>query len=228
MSISPTPRQTRARPAQKRTLDAALILALIKEKERTQWTKICISLLLGMLLLPVGPLVINVALWVPYQAVNVIFRNRFDRTFLFWPHYWIVAVISLPLLFLLATLVRGSPLDAAAENSGESFKWAFGMVPLALLEAGNIGPRLMVSGIRQWRVRRGLGAIDPNHLVDAILRLSDCMKSVSPLAILQPGQSANHLEQILPILLFYDIADISKTGDRVWLSSSAKRRLGCE
>jgi hypothetical protein len=225
MDDSSTTAQTRAGPRQAHSVDPAIALAMLRRCERLHWTKVWLSLGFGILLLPLGPLLINSVIWITYQVVNVIFRGRFDRNFWFWPHYWIVAAISLPILFLLAALARGSPLGAAAESSDESFHWAFLAIPLAMVEIGNIGPRLMFSAVRGAGNRRRVGEADLSRLAIAVAQLAAYDGAAPPTILLQPEEPSECLGRILPLLLFHDIVDISRTGDRVWICSGPKRRL---
>lgn len=226
MDLPSQPKMTIARPKQRRTLDPAVALELMQQHERKYQIKAWTALLVGILLVPLGPLIINSLIWMMYQGTNVIFRGKFDKGFGFWKTYWIVAVISLPILFLLAWLIEGSPVEAAAE--GDSVVWGAASVPLALVELGNIGPRLIFSSVRRRRRRRELGHADLQRLSMMVARLAECEEAVPPTILLQQGETRELLPQVLPLLQFYELVDVSKKGDRVWLHSVAKRRLGVE
>jgi hypothetical protein len=48
---------------------------------------------------------------------------------------------------------------------------------------------------------------------------------ISPAALLLPGEPADRLAPLLAYLLYHEIIDLSKQGDRVWLISHIRRDL---
>lgn len=62
--------------------------------------------------------------------------------------------------------------------------------------------------------------------LDRIDQFLDLLDRWQHLPAYQLERRADVLEPLLAFLMYHDLADISKAGDRVWLSSVAKAKLG--
>ena len=199
--------------------DTAAILAALKRYESAYRTKVTVAMLVGGVLSFLGPLILTCFVW--------LFAVHDHREFAFWRGYWIVTVVSMPIFYLLAIAVKGSVLESAAEGGALDNRFVARRIGIGLIlaELANIGPRLVVYGWRKRGARRAAGQVDLSRVAAAVVALAVVDGSIGPVKLLQPGESPDVLESLLGFLLFYDIADVSKAGDRVWLSSGARAKL---
>jgi hypothetical protein len=197
-------------------IDPAIIHVFLKRCEQNHWSKTYMALLGGALLSMVGPLVITLSF--------LIISLSLIMTYGFWLTYLIIAVISLPIMFLVARYVQGSVLEHAI-GDGDSVGRGFLARGLIIVEIANIGPRLVLWGIEQMRGRKRMGEVETARLAEAVATLSQTDGGIPVAQLLKPGESADHLAPLLAVLLYYDIADISKAGDRIWLSSVARQQI---
>ncbi len=204
----------------RRGVDPALVTAFLKRCEQNHRTKTYLAIGGGAILSLVGPMLITVS----FLTISLPMILKFG----FWGTYALVAAVSLPVLFLLAYSVKGSILENQMPD-GDSFGGRFvqrRVVGILLIaEIANIGPRLVLWGVARLQGRKRMGQIDLDRLTQAVGVLAATDGGVGPVKLLQSGESADHLAPLLGLLLFYDIADISKAGDRVWLSSDARRKM---
>jgi hypothetical protein len=148
-------------------------------------------------------------------------------------HYWQafpwVCLVTLPLLYLLAWSAKGSIFEKNDsftdydELPGFSIRGraAAGMM---FLEIANIGPRMVLYGTKQLRGQSS-SQVDLNRAAKAVAALMMSEDGIPPAQLLLEGEPAQNLEPILAFLMFYDLADISKDGDRVWLQTAARKKL---
>jgi hypothetical protein len=97
---------------------------------------------------------------------------------------------------------------------------------MLVMEIGNIGPRMVLHFYRRTTARRRAGRVPADRLAQALCALSAAGGSLPPAKLLLPNEPASQLEPLLGVLLFHDLADISKTGDRIWLTTPARTKLG--
>jgi hypothetical protein len=90
----------------------------------------------------------------------------------------------------------------------------------------NLGPRLVLWGIATIRAQSAFGTVPIDRLATALIKLAHAGESISPAKLLLPGESADSLEPLLGVLMYHDLADLSKRADRVWITTSAKKKLG--
>jgi hypothetical protein len=199
--------------------DTAAILAALKKFESAYRMKVVLAVIAGAALSFVGPLFLTGIIW--------LFAVRYHSEFAFWHGYLIIAICSMPIFYLLAAAVKGSVLESAAEGGALDNRFVARRIGIGLIlaELANIGPRLVVYGWRKRGARRAAGQVDLSRVAAAVAALAVVDGSIGPVKLLQPGESPDVLEPLLGFLLFYDIADVSKAGDRVWLSSGAKAKL---
>jgi hypothetical protein len=206
-------------PRKPRGPDPAVVLAALKKCESAHRLSVLLAIVSGAILSFVGPLFITGVSWL------IAARQRHE--FAFWHAYWPIALASMPVLFLIAATVKGSILESAAgdgafDNWFVSRRIAFWVM---LAELANIGPRLVIYAWRKQRARSAVGPVDLHRAAAAVAALAVVEGGVGPAKLLQSNEPADVLEPLLAFLMYYDIADVSKTGDRVWLNSGAKQRL---
>jgi hypothetical protein len=141
----------------------------------------------------------------------------------------IVAIVTLPFSFLIAHYLKGSILEATVPDSDfmESRVGARVVGPfLVVAEIANFGPRLVLYGIKTLRNRHWIGQAQPARIAAAVATMIAADKAIAPAKLLLPGETADDLDPIMAFLLYHELADMSKTGDRMWLSTEGKRKLG--
>jgi hypothetical protein len=142
--------------------------------------------------------------------------------------YIVVGIVGLPLLFWLAYKLQGSLLEATVPGSDLLQTRIVGrrVIPILFVaEIANIGPRLVLWGIAQVRGRSAFGTMSHDRLAAALVTLAEADGGISPAKLILPGESADQLEPLLGVLLYHELADLSKNADRVWITTEAKRKL---
>jgi hypothetical protein len=146
----------------------------------------------------------------------------------FWGAYGMIAAVSLPLFFLIAWKLRGSVLEHTVPD-GDSLSGRFmqrWVAPLLIIvEIANIGPRLVIWAIERMRGHRRVRGMGLGRIAQAVEELTRAEQGISPAKLLFPGEPPKQLEPILAFLLYYEIVDLSKRGDRVWMLSTVRQRL---
>lgn len=203
-----------------RGVDPAVIHLFLKRCEQNHWSKTYMALLGGALLALVGPMVITFSFLIVSMSMIMAYG--------FWLTYLMVAAVTLPIMFMIARYVQGSILESHLPDGDSAVGWFFRRriaMFLIVLEIANIGPRLVLWGIEQMRERKRMGQADLDRLAEAVGVLSGTDGGIPTVKLLKTGESADHLVPLLAVLLYYGIADISKAGDRIWMSSDARRRM---
>ena len=218
----PAARGTAARPRHLRTaLDPAFVVAYLQQVEREYKSRTTLGLVGGVALSLFTPIIFTLFFYV--IAFSLILQFGFFVTYL------MVAAVTLPAMFAVAHYTKGSILERAAE--GEVFDYGgyvsrkIGAI-FVVAEIANFGPRLTLWAVNRIRHRTGLAGADLGRLAAAIVTLANAAGGIPPAALLVADEPAEALEPVLAYLLSFDIADVSKRGDRVWLSSFAKGKLG--
>lgn len=196
-------------------------LKYLRKIESSHRVKSILLMVFGVPLCFVGPLLITFFVWLSS------FSSRHPWDFHFWPAFLLICALLLPLLFLLAWKLKGGVLDSSAETLDSMGRYAARRValPLVILEMSNIGPRMVLYGIQLQRGRRNTGSVNVERVAMALHTLAMFGEGISPAKLLRPGEAPAQLEPLLGFLMFHDLADISKIGDRVWLRSEAREKL---
>ena len=206
---------------QRPTVDQATVMDMLDRVEHTHRNNATAAVAGGAVLCLVSVLLLTILYYL--LAFGGIGDLGFKWT------YVIVGLVSLPLLFLIAFKLQGSVLEATVPGSTllESRIIGQQVVPLLVVgEMANVGPRLVLWGISQLRGRSAFGTMQHERLAAALLTLIEADGGVSPAKLLLPGESADALEPMLGSLLYFELADIGKKGDRVWVTTEAKKKLG--
>jgi hypothetical protein len=199
-----------------KTVNPRVILPFLKRLQRTHQIHTYAALIGGAILSLLGPLF--------FTLCFLIFSFSLILDHGFWGAYCIIAVLTLPIFFGIAAWLRGSVLEAANDSDSIFFSRIFLRV-LIVLEIANIGPRLVLWAVGrlrgQWRVRHTkLGRV-----AQCVATLTETDGGISPAKLLFPEESVDALEPLLAFLLYHEIVDLSKQGDRVWLVSHIRRKL---
>ena len=205
------------------TTQASLEPALnyLRKIESTHRLKSILLLIFGVPLCFIGPLLFTFFAWLSSLS------RRHPWNFHFWPMFLLICALLLPLLFLLAGKLKGGVLDSSAETLDSMGRYAARRValPLVILEMSNIGPRMLLYGIQLHRGRQNTGGVSLERAAIALQTLAMFGEGVPPAKLLRPGEPPAQLEPLLGFLMFHDLADISTTGDRVWLRSETREKL---
>ena len=95
----------------------------------------------------------------------------------------------------------------------------------AYLELVLFAPRMTMGALRQWRLRRYLGAFNVTRAAEVVHALLAVGVGVHPGAFLRGGETLEQLWPVLLLLTLHDWTGIAKSGDRIWLLSDARRAL---
>lgn len=217
----------------KRTIDAGRVQAALAEVDLAYRNGAWTAILGGAVLCLVPPFLLTLmCLVLTHETIG---GWGFGVTFL------IMAVLGLPGLFLLAQRVQRpfpGPKTPASEQmrvrrdevveDDESANEETAVLARRATELGeraNLGPRLVLWGVGRVRAPSAFGDVPPARVAAALVTLAEAGGGISPVKLLQPGESADDLEPLLGVLLYHDLADLSKRADRVWITTGAKRKL---
>ena len=196
------------------------IVGKLRRINRNYGVKIWISVVSGVALLPAGAFLITCMVW--------LFDFSFGEQIAFWHAYWMTLLIATPLMFLVALSVRGSVLeDHMPEADGFFARRMVGRIAVFLLiiEFATIGPRLMIHAFRQWRRRSAVGRVNVKRVAEAVVVLLVTDQGVNPVQLVNEKDAEGTLTNILGFLMLHDLADVAKTGDRVWLRSTGREMM---
>jgi hypothetical protein len=158
----------------------------------------------------------------------LIFSMSLIASYGFWKSYSIIAGVTLPIFFLVAWRLRGSVLEHWIPD-GDTLSGRFMRRTIApaliILEIANIGPRLVIWGAERLLHQQKFTDAPLPRAANAIALLFKSDSGISPAALLNPGESADLLTPLLAFLMHHQLIDISKQGDRVWLTSQARSDL---
>ena len=216
----------------KRTIEPATVQAALDHIDVTYRSNAWTAVLGGVTLCLIPPLLLTLMYLV--LAHGTIGGWGFQVTYL------IMAVLGLPALFLLALRVQRpfpgptTPAseqirvrrDDADEDSSNDDTVVLARRAAVWGEWANVGPRLVLWGAGRVRAPSAFGTVPHARVVAALITLAEAGGAVSPAKLLQPGESADALEPLLGVLLYHELADLSKRADRVWITTEAKRKLG--
>jgi len=201
-------------------VDPRVILPFLQKLQRVHQLQTCAALLGGLALSLAGPMFVTLC-FLLFSLTLILDRG-------FWGAYWIITAVTLPVFFGFAAWLRGSVLEHMVPDgdtiSGMIFRRTVLKV-LIVLELANIGPRLVLWAVGRYRGRRRVRRMKLGRVAQCVATLSQTDGGVSPARLLFPEESADKLEPLLAFLIYHEIVDLSKQGDRVWLTSNIRRRL---
>jgi len=196
------------------------ILPLLKKMHRIHLAQTISALVGGIILSLLGPMIVTVSFLI--FSLSLILDHGF------WGAYWIIAAVTLPIFFGIAAWLRGSVLEHAVRDDdsiGGVIMGRFIARVLIVVEVANIGPRLTLWAIGRlrdtWRVRQ----VRLGRIAQCVATLAAAHTSIDPTQLLFPGEAPEQLPLMMRFLIFHQIADLSKTGDRVWITSWFRGRL---
>lgn len=204
-------------------LDPAVAAEYVRKRESAHVGRMVALVAGGIPLCFIGPFLITVLIWM--------FASREYLTFNFTSTFLTVSAVAIPILFLIAAMVKGSILEAGADaidtdSLGGHLAARRAALPMLILEIGNIGPRMVLHAYRRISARRAAGCVPADRVAQALCTLAAAGGSAAPAKLLLANEPADQLEPLFAVLHFHELVDISKTGDRVWLTTPARTKLG--
>jgi hypothetical protein len=179
-------------------------------------------IIFGLPLSLLGPLLITVIVLANSANHHVEFH--------FLAKFVTICMVSLPFFFVIAATLPGSILEANAEMFHGHTRMSRRTVgkaaaPLLIIEICNIGPRMIVYAYKRFRARELSGTASAERVAQAISTLASSDGGIAPVKLMLPGDSPELFQSLLAILFFYEIADSSESGDRIWMMSDVKSKL---
>jgi hypothetical protein len=200
--------------------ETTAILRFLFRLRRKHLVQTYAGLIGGAMISLLGPLCI--------LLTYLLFSMTLIASYGFWGAYLRVAAVTLPLFFLLAYWLRGSVLERWVPD-GDTLSGRFmrrWIAPtLVILEIANSGPRMMIWAMDRLIGQHRVSGTPLPRIAQGVSALLKTDSSISPAALLLPGEPADQLELLLGFLLYYQIVDLSKQGDRVWIMSHQRREL---
>ena len=209
------------------------ILTRIRNRQAGFWFRILAKLALGIPLSFIGPAllacIINVSL----------LRARVHDPPAWLTLFWISCLIVIPILYLIEWYHHGDFfLDAARSQgitSGTYFTAFISYSNWRYRNAEALGafyteillfaPKQVFSAIADFRQRIDLTHDQMRRAAESVYDLSTCDTSLPIAQLHRPGESPESFRRILQYLQFHNWIDISKTGDRAWLLTTARKKL---
>lgn len=87
------------------------------------------------------------------------------------------------------------------------------------------GPRMVLSAIRQRRVRRSFGRVDFDRAVELVRLLGSVDGGVDLPVVLRRGETLDNLLPTLAYLVFHQWIGVRGAWERAWLTSEARESL---
>ena len=192
---------------------------------RARWFALLIA---GAVVSMIGPVIFGTAMWMRQYRAGGLGIGVVQQ-----PWWWHVAMVSLwflPILFFIEWITRGKLLENTVDTVGDMGRFIGGraVAGAAFVEMCLWGPRMVTGGARKQfgltrhrRADRTLAAAMAAELVNR----GDGMP-IGDLYALAQNRGDDAFADALAYLMFHDLADVSKKGDRVWLCSDGKKALG--
>ena len=206
---------------------AETILPKLKKLDasfRARWFALFVA---GALVSMIGPVIFGTAMFMREYRAGGVGIGDAQHSWL-W-HVGMVSLWFLPILFLIEWITRGKLLENTVEATSDTPRFIAGraVAGAVFVEMCLWGPRMVTGGIRKQfgltRLRhadRRLGAAMLAELVNRGEGLP-----IGELYVLAKNND-DAFAEAMAYLMFHDLADVSKSGDRVWLCSDGKRALG--
>jgi hypothetical protein len=202
---------------QRPAIDETLISEFLRKHDELQKRLMMGAIAGGVVICMISTLIITV--------IYMILAN--DTSFMLT--YIVIGIVTLPISFAIAHYLKGSILEATVPDSAfmESRMGARMVGPaLVVAEIANFGPRLVLYGIKTLQNHHWIGQPQPARIAAAVAVMVTADAAVTPVKLLLSGETADQLEPVMAFLLYHELVDMSKTGDRLWLTTEGKRKLG--
>jgi len=195
---------------------------------RTRWLALLVA---GALVSMIGPVIFGTATFIRQFRGGGLGIGLEEHSWLY--HVGLACLWYLPILFLIEWATRGKLLEDTVEGVSGMGRFVGGRVVAgaAFVEICLWGPRMVTGGVRkQIGLTRHRKADRPlaAAMLAELLNRGDGLPIGEVFAVAQGrgGGDDGAFGDALGYLMFHDLVDVSKTGDRVWVCSDGKRALG--
>jgi hypothetical protein len=191
---------------------------------RARWFALLIA---GAVVSMIGPVIFGTATWIRQFRAGGLGIGDVQHPWL-W-HVGVVCLWFLPILFFIEWITRGKLLQDTVEGVSDMPRFIGGRAVAGafFVEMCLWGPRMVTGGVRRQfglsrhrRADRALAAA----MIAELLNRGGSLPIGEVFKVAQGRDDA--FGAALAYLMFHDLVDVSKTGDRVWLCSDGKRALG--
>lgn len=216
------PTGTRFIAAPRHTADTILAkLKALDKNFRVRWFAL---FMLGAIVSLFGPIIFGSLFWM----------RQFGRHHVSMHHSWLwhvgfTCLWFLPILFFIEWVTRGKLLENTVEEVDGMGRFIGGRVVAGavFVEVCLWGPRMVSGGVRKQfglsRHRRADRALAAAMYAELLNRGEGL--PIGELFVLAQNRD-EAFSDALAYLMFHDLVDVSKSGDRVWLTSEGKKTLG--
>jgi hypothetical protein len=140
-----------------------------------------------------------------------------------------VCLWFLPILFLIEWATRGKLMENTVDEAGDMPRFIGGRVVAGafLAEMCLWGPRMVTGGVRKnvgLTRHRKADRLLASAMLAELLNRGESLPIGALYALAQGRDDA--FADALAYLMFHDLLDTSKNGDRAWLTSEGKKALG--
>lgn len=219
------------------------IVLLLQHRELVFRLKGIGSIVLGLVLLPIGPFVLATVFWLAFLRLG-----RFVALPEGVPWSWLfigLCVLMIPLLFRLELRTQGKNSEDGLDDSiGPGFGGIAAtpgllQLPYAAVSAGVnarsigamvtgvflLGPRAILWGLQRRRIAWRLQGANRVQAGQVLSRLADSTEGMETSMLLEEGQNLTDLQPVLAYLLHYQWIGVGDQWHRVWLWSFVRPPL---
>jgi len=180
---------------------------------------------LGVMFMFIGPALAACIAWLRERRYRWIAHHSWTFWFLLW------TAILVPILLIIERATRGKMLEDTADKFSDGSMLTIGfrgraMVGVVLLEICLWGPRMIIAAWqRLWSIRNHAKA--DRNVAAALLHVLLVREGGVPTVDLMAATtaSADAFSDALGLLIFLDLIDVSKDGERTWVGSLAREKL---
>jgi len=220
------------------------ILILLARREKVSHLKAVGSVVLGVMLLPIGPFVIATAFWL--VSLRLGRHAGFPEGLPWWGLFLGFFLLMVPLLFRLELRTKGRYADNRIDEfvgigpTGVAATPGLLLLPLAAASvAANsrtlasaftefflLGPRAILFGMQHRRIARRFHTTSRERAGNVLLRLVCGTEGMETSRLLNQNEKIADLQPVLAYLVFYQWIGAGEQWHRVWLWSSVRGSLG--
>ena len=199
-------------------------LRAMENATRVHWV---LLMLAGGAVSMIGPVIFGTALWLR-QLGN---RGAGDVMHTWTYHVMAASSWFLPIMLLVEWLTRGKLLENTMEATEDMPDYAGrrAMSGAVLAEICLWGPRIIIAGFKKFLGMSRHMSVDRMLAAEMVSKMVARGESVSTGELMKLAQGNDDaFANALAYLMFHEVIDLSKSGDRAWVTSNGKRALRLE
>lgn len=203
-------------------IDTTRITDALQKRDRTDVIAGIVLSIVGLFLLPLGPMLIGTFTWA--------LTTRTDHpTFARWLiNVGVCSLVVVPVGFFIARSGTGTAIGEAADRFNDANLLArrnrAGQV--IVLTSCVLGPGVMWYAIRKLRAASRFRGVSRQRAADILGQLLIRNEGTDIFDLLGPTEKLDHILPSLEYLCHHDWTGTNKNGDRLWASSESRARLG--